>query len=290
MNILMIGAHPDDNDFRCGGTALKYVRQGHRVRFVSVCNGSGGHQTMPPDELCARRRREADAVAAISGIEYDIWDIPDCEVMASLPNRERMVRYIREFQPDIIFTHRTNDYHADHRNVALLVQDASYLLIVPNFCRDVPALRRMPLIMYFYDRFESPAFRPDVVVPIDDVIDTKYDMIHCYESQVYEWLPYTNGVLEQVPADDAARRRWLREPCVPRDGRLLTEVELQATFKPSNNSEYREALPASKYRNQLVACYGEAARKILFAEAFQVSEYGAPLRPEEIPTLFPVTL
>lgn len=285
LKILMIGAHPDDSDFRCGGTAVKYIQRGNQVRSLSVCDGSGGHQTMPPEKIRARRRKETDDIAAISGIEYDIWDIPDCEVMATLENRRRMVRYIREFQPDIIFTHRTNDYHADHRNVALLVQDASYLLIVPNFCPEVPALHKTPVIMYFYDSFQEPSFRPDIVIPIDDVIDKKYEMIHCYTSQVYEWLPFTKGVLDQVPEDEEERRQWLREPCVPRD-RLLTEADLNI-FKPSNNSEYREAIPAVKFRDKIVEQYGEKARMTLFAEAFQISEYGMAVTDENKKQLFP---
>ena len=114
LKILMIGAHLDDNDFRGGGIALKYIALGHEVRFLSVTNGSGGHHVLPGPEIAARRRKEADAVEALTGIKYDIWNNEDCELMADLENRKHMVRYIREYNPDIIFTHRTNDYHADH--------------------------------------------------------------------------------------------------------------------------------------------------------------------------------
>ncbi|MBR5543008.1 MAG: PIG-L family deacetylase [Oscillospiraceae bacterium] len=285
LKILMIGAHPDDNDFRCGGTALNFIEKGHSVRFLSVCSGSAGHHTMSPDELCLRRQKESEAASAISGIEYDIWDIPDCEVMADLETRKRMVCYIREYQPDIIFTHRANDYHADHRNVALLVQDASYLLIVPNFCPDVSALKKTPVIMYFYDKFKNPSFAPDVVVSIDSKIDKKYQMIDCYESQVYEWLPYTNGVLCEVPKDKEERLEWLKNPRVPRDGTMLTEKDLNIPIK-SNNSEYREAAPAVKFRDKLIERYGEEGKSVLFAEAFQVSEYGSPLSFEKGKEIF----
>lgn len=285
MNILMIGAHPDDNDFRCGGSALKFIEQGHNVRFLSVCDGSGGHHSMSPEEIRLRRKKEADRVAEISKIEYDIWDIPDCEVMADLETRKRIVRYIRRYKPDIIFTHRSNDYHADHRNVALLVQDASYLLVVPNFCPDVAALRRVPVIMYFYDKFKNPSLKPDVVVSIDDKIDKKYEMMNCHESQVYEWLPYVNGVLDDVPENPEERLEWLRSPRVPRDGTLLKEEDLNIFIK-SNNSEYREATPAVKYRDKLVERYGEKGKTVLFAEAYEVSEYGSPLTDEIMKKVF----
>ncbi len=286
LKVLMIGAHMDDNDFRGGGTALKYIKDGHSVRFLSVCNGSGGHHELSAPEVAAIRRKEADAVADLTGIEYDVWDIEDCEIIANLENRKRMVRYIRQYKPDIIFTHRTNDYHADHRNTALLVQDASYLLIVPNFCPDVAALIHTPVIMHFYDRFKNPVFNPNIIIPIDDVIDKKYEMINCHVSQVYEWLPFTNGVLDQVPTDPEERLDWLRKPLVPRDGTQLTEADLNR-FIASNNSEYREATPVIKYRDKIIERYGDLAKDILFAEAFEVSEYGNPLNKENEKMLFP---
>lgn len=286
LNILIIGAHPDDCDFRCGGSAIMYRKAGHHVTFLSVSDGSCGHFCLTNEQLKERRRNEITKVAQISKITYDVWDIPDCEVTANLENRKRMVRYIRKCNPDIIFTHRTNDYHADHRNAALLVQDASYLLTVPLFCSDTPAMSKTPVIMYFYDKFKNPVFEPDIVIPIDEVIDDKYKMFDCHISQVYEWLPYAKGVLSQVPTDPKERLEWLRSPRVPRDTALLAEADLNIST-PSNNSEYREALAAVKYRDKIRERYGEKADKVLFAEAFQVSEYGDPLTQENIDVLFP---
>ena len=278
LKVLMIGAHLDDNDFCGGGTALKYIEQGHRVRFLSMCNGCGGHHVHTPQEIADRRYGESQAVAALTGIEYDVWhDVNDCEIMASLELRMRLIRYIREYAPDIIFTHRTNDYHADHRNAALLVQDASYLLIVPNFCPDSPAMEQMPVIMYFRDHFKQPPFVGDVIVDIDSVIDKKYEMFNCHVSQVYEWLPFTHGTLDQVPADPAERLEWLRSPRVPRD-RVLSLEELQAGVTPEHN-ECREAIYAARYRDLLVKRYGEQGAKTIFAEVFMICEYGR--QPDE---------
>ena len=286
LKILMIGAHLDDNDFCGGGTALKYLQAGHSVRFLSMCNGCGGHHVHTPEEIAARRYDEAQAVAKLTGIEYDVWDINDCELMADLETRMRLIRYIRAYAPDVIFTHRTNDYHADHRNAALLVQDASYLLIVPNLCPDVPAMKKMPVIMYFRDKFKLPPFNPDMIVCTDDVIDKKYEMFNCHVSQVYEWLPYTHGVIDTVPADPAARMEWLHSPKVPRD-RVLSEEEL-ASCKLKHHHEYGEAVYASRYRDLLIARYGEEkGSRMIFAEAFESSEYGSPLTDENKSILFP---
>lgn len=287
LKILMIGAHPDDPDGCGGGTALRYVARGDEVRFLSVSDGSAGHQSMAPAPLAARRRKEADGVAALIGITYDVWDIPDGEVEATLENRRRMVRYIREYAPDLVITHRNNDYHADHRNVALLVQDASYLLTVPNFCPDTPILPQMPVIAFFADRFKQPPFRADVVVPIDEVVDKKYEVLRCHESQYFEWLPFNKGTLDTVPEGAEARAEWFRNPRIPRD-RVLTPEDLNIGVVPSNHSEYRMARAAVLYRDVLRAQYGDAADKVLFAEAFEISEYGKQPKKADLATLFPL--
>ena len=287
LKILMIGAHPDDPDGCGGGAAIRYVARGHEVRFLSVSDGGAGHQSMAPAPLVARRRKEADAVASLIGITYDVWDIPDGEVEANLENRRRMIRYIREYAPDLVITHRTNDYHADHRNVALLVQDASYLLTVPNICPDTPIMPQMPVIAFFADRFKNPPFRADVVVPIDDVVDQKYEVLRAHVSQYFEWLPFNKGTLDTVPEGDAARAEWFRTPRIPRD-RVLTPADLAIGVVPSNHCEYRMARAAVLYRDVLRAQYGDAADKVLFAEAFEISEYGKQPQKAELAELFPL--
>ena len=114
MKILMIGAHQDDNEFRCGGLASKYVKMGYDVRFLSLCNGCGGHHVMTPEETTAKRAKESANVAKLLGVTYHVWDIDDCNIVPDLATRKRLIRYIREYCPDMIITHRPNDYHADH--------------------------------------------------------------------------------------------------------------------------------------------------------------------------------
>lgn len=280
---MMIGAHPDDCDFRCGGLALKYARAGHKVKFLAMCNGDGGHHELSPEAIAKRRRGESLAVAEFAGIEYDVWeDSSDCVLYADLDTRARLVREIRKFNPDIIFCSRPNDYHADHRNASILVQDASYLLIVPHYCPDVPAMKKTPAILYFYDHFQNPPFQADVAVDIDDVIDDKFKMLSLHESQVYEWLPYTKGLLEQVPAEPEKRLEWLHEPRIPRDGTPI-DAEFLARNLIGLQSEYREAKPAVAHRDTLIKRYGEKGSKTLFAEVFGLCEYGGAYSDELIP-------
>ena len=182
LRIMMIGAHPDDCDFRCGGVALKYAQMGHKVQFVSISDGSAGHHQMKPEELADRRKMEAQKVADLAGIEYVILGLKDGEIMADLDSRRQLIQCIRLFNPDLILTSRPNDYHADHRQTSLLVQDASYLLIVPNICPDTKPMDDMPVIGFFYDRFHNPSFNPDIIIDIDDVIDKKFEMLDCHVS------------------------------------------------------------------------------------------------------------
>ncbi len=280
MKILMIGAHQDDNEFRCGGLTDKYVCLGHEVRFLSMCNGGGGHHILSPEECSARRAKESARVAELLGITYDIWDIDDCNLVADLETRKRLIRYIRSYNPDLIITHRINDYHPDHRAAGQLVQDAVYLLTIPNECPEVPALRFMPVLMYYEDRFAYPPFRADVVIDIDSEIDTKLKIADINESQVYEWLPYNNG--ETVPENAGERFAWLK-------GMEITEGTTdEDVLNAKRGYVPRFAKTAVRFRKELIERYGEErGRKIRFAEAYEVSEYGSPLTEELRAKLFP---
>ena len=267
MKILAIGAHQDDNEFRVGGMARKWVSAGHEVRFLSMCNGCGGHHIMTPEETSARRAKESASVAEFLGIRYDIWDIDDCTLMADLPTRMRLIRYIREFSPDLIIAHRPNDYHADHRASAQLVADASYILTVPHTCPDTPAMRQMPVIVYNEDRFKNPLFHADFVVDMDGEIDAKLHIAHLNESQVYEWLPYTH--CETVPEGEAERFEWLKGMNISAD---TTDAEVMAA---SRGYAVRYAKTAARFRRELIEKYGEErGSRVRFAEAFELSEYG----------------
>jgi LmbE family N-acetylglucosaminyl deacetylase len=266
LRILIIGAHPDDADIKAGGSAAHWCAAGGEVRLVSLTNGQAGHQTQYGPALARRRRAEAQAAAAVIGATYDVLDYPDGELDDALDRRLGVIRLIRSFGPDLIITHRSTDYHPDHRFAGLLVQDASYLVTVPGICPDAPHLERSPVILYFSDGFKKPCrFEPHVVVAIDEQFARLVDMLHCHVSQFYEWLPYNAGYLDQVPPGDAERRSWLAE----RIGQRLRPL-------------------ADRYRDQVIATYGsQRGREVKYIEAFEVSEYGAPLDDEARGRLFP---
>ncbi len=262
----MIGAHPDDCEWKTGGLATKYRNLGHVVKYVSVTNGNAGHHTMDPTSLAERRRAEAFRVSKETGIEYEVFDIPDGRLEPNLVNRERVITLIRDFHPDLIFTHRTVDYHPDHRNTGQLVMDASYLIRVPIICPRVPPVRKNPVILYMYDGFQKPIpLKPDVAVAIDGCMESKARMQHCHASQFYEWLPWVSDYEGQIPVGDAERLEWTLKSTIERDTSL-----------------------ANKYRKQIEDRYGETEGKsIVCAEFFEVSEYGRPLQANEVDELFP---
>ncbi len=266
LRILIIGAHPDDPDYSAGGTAALYARRGHTVKLVSLTNGDAGHHEEGGAPLAWRRRAEAAAAGAQLGVEYITLDIHDGALLPTLENRDTVIALIRDFQPDLITVHRPNDYHPDHRYASLLVQDASYMVTVPNVVSRVPHLRTMPVIVHTWDHFQKPyPFQPDVVVAIDETVEQKVDALHCHTSQMYEWLPYNGRYLEEVPAELAERRDWLRQR---QDARLCRQADL--------------------YRIKLIEFYGEArGQTIHYAEAFEACEYGTPLTPENRQRLFP---
>ncbi len=265
----MIVAHPDDAELSAGGTLRLYAKAGHEVRVISVTNGSAGHQTLRGPQLVERRKRESWASSQIGEFKYQVLNNHDAQLVPSLQLRDDLIGLIRNFGPDVLFTHRPFDYHPDHRTVGVMVQDASYLLTVPAVLPRASALERVPVIMFFEDPFTRPLpFEADVAVGIDTTIEDKVAMLDCHVSQFYEWLPYNERRLDQVPKDVGARKPWLGESIRAR----------------ARNS-------AKAHRAMLKSLYGaKEGKKIKHAEAFEVCEYGSPLTAKHRDEIFPFTI
>ena len=256
LRVMFIGAHPDDPDVRCSGFARTLVEAGHRVRFVALCNGNKGHQFMDSAALGKRRFGESRKVVETLGIEdYIVSDTPDCELEATLEERRRLTRIIREFGPHIIVTHRPNDYHCDHRATATLVQDATYLVGVPLWCPDVPVPETIPTVFFMGDRFTRPnPFRPDFVIDVSRHEETIVRTFACHESQMFEWLVPEHGFrLEDVPpaSDAEGRLDFVRK----------SALHLVADYAKAFDEETHRAYPDC--RPKLV-------------EVYEKSEYGRP--------------
>lgn len=266
LRILIVGAHPDDADIKVGGSAAKWCALGHSVHMLSMCDGSAGHQTTWGPPLAERRRAEARSAGSVIGAKYEVLAHRDGELQPTLAARHQLIRIVRTIRPDILITHRPTDYHPDHCYTGQLIQEAAYLLTVPAICPDTPHLPQAPVILHVSDAFRKPCrFEPHVVVDVEDVLDKIVAMLHCHESQFYEWLPFNSGCLDQVPKDEKARRQWLGE-------------RFRQRIRPL----------AERYRELVIQTYGpERGARVKYIEAFEVSEYGTQLDAESRARLFP---
>lgn len=269
IRVIAIFAHPDDADSRMSGTAALFANMGAAVKFVSLTNGDAGSYNQGGGPLGKRRREEARRAGERYGIdEYQVLDNHDGELMPDLNTRKQVIRAIREWDADIVVGLRPNDYHPDHRNAGKLVQDASFMVIVPSIVTDVPPLRKNPLFLYMADNFKKPApFTHDIVVGIDETIGKKIAGLNEHVSQMYEWLPWTRqlGLDSSVPTDSLERIAWLKE-----------RMEKRSMVSPAQ-------------RVILEKWYGKKkANAFKYAESFEIAEYGYQPTEEDIRRFFPM--
>ncbi|EAR02382.1 hypothetical protein FB2170_03825 [Maribacter sp. HTCC2170] len=263
---MVIGAHPDDCDIDAGGTAILFSKMGHRVKFVSLTNGDAGHYAMGGGELAKVRIAEAKEAGKRFGVEYVVLDNHDGELMPTLENRLKVIREIRKWKADIVIAPRPNDYHPDHRYTGILVQDAAFMVIVPNIAPEVPALKKNPVFLYSEDKFQRPnSFKPDIAINIDSVFNQKIYAMSAHESQFFEWLPWLSGNMKNVPKDEKDRLKMLAK----------------WRYKPLSETT----------KECLKKWYGEKkASMTKYAEIFEICEYGSQPTEDEIHELFPMLL
>lgn len=263
INVVVIGAHPDDCDLDAGGTAILFAKMGHRVLFVSVTNGDAGHFNKGGVELAKIRKAEAEEAGKRFGVTYKVLDNHDGLLMPDLKVRSELIRAIREWKADVVIGPRPYDYHPDHRNTAIALQDAAFMVIVPNIVPETPALKKNPVFLYTEDRFKKPnPFTPDIVVDITSVFDQKVFAVSAHQSQFFEWLPWLDGQLENVPKTESERLKWL--------------------------ANSRKGSVSKEARTSLQKWYGNKADQVKYSEAFEICEYGSYPTDEDIKRLFPM--
>ncbi|MGK2860305.1 MAG: PIG-L deacetylase family protein, partial [Chitinophagaceae bacterium] len=207
---------------------------------------------------------EAQEAGKRLGVSYDVLDNHDGQLLPTLEIRLQIIRKIREWNADIVFAPRPNDYHPDHRYTGVLVQDAAYMVAVPNIAPETPALQKNPIFLYFPDHFQRPnPFRPDIAVDISSVFNKKIAALDAHESQMYEWLPWIGHYADKVPNDKNDRLKCLAE---------LRKEKISPQIKSSLEKWYGK----------------QKASTVKHAEAFEICEYGT--RPDEkmIRRLFPM--
>jgi N-acetylglucosamine malate deacetylase 1 len=268
LRVIAFGAHPDDAEFKMGGSAIQWARMGHKVKLVSVTNGDVGHWSEAGGPLARRRGAEVAEAARRMGTEVEVLDNHDGELEPTLENRMKIIRLIREWRADVVLAPRPWDYHPDHRYTAQLIQDAAYMVQVPFICPDVPPLKSNPVFLFYTDRFQRPyPSAPDIAVSIDDAFEQKLKAVDALASQVYEGgaLGSAETTKERAADDPVKRIEILRKSWRARDGGT-----------------------ADRCRDLLVKWYGaEKGKAVKCAEAFEVCEFGRQPSRDELRRLFP---
>jgi N-acetylglucosamine malate deacetylase 1 len=265
LRIIAFGAHPDDAELKASGVAAMWAAAGHKVKFVAMTNGDVGHFEQAGGPLARRRIAEVKECAKIMGIETDVLDIHDGELVPTLENRQKVARLIREWQADIVMGHRPYDYHPDHRYTGVILNDTAVVVVAPFFVPDTKPTTRNPVYMNYSDGFQDPRpFTPTIVVGIDSQADKKWKCITAMPSQFGDKDSWQGRTLQNVPQNDKERESYL----------------LDIVKK-------RNMAVAEQYRSRLVELYGERGKKFQYAEAFELNQYGRQASVDELKKMFP---
>jgi LmbE family N-acetylglucosaminyl deacetylase len=162
MRILAIGAHPDDIEFGCGGTLVKYARQGHKVFLLVMTEGGGS------GDGSVRRKEQQEAADVLQAVKLFWGEYPDTAIPLDRESIQRVERIIHEVQPDFIFVHHQDDTHQDHRNLSVATITAT------RYTRNV----------LFFEGPTTQNFSPSVFVDVDTVIEQKVAALEAHASQV----------------------------------------------------------------------------------------------------------
>ena len=193
MNVLAIGAHPDDIEIACAGTLAKCVKRGDKVIVCHVSSGNLGHVIIPPDELTVIRREEARKAGSLAGIEVITAGFNDLDIYDNNKEaRDKIVDVIKYANPDFIITHNPDDYMPDHTAVSRLVFDASFTATLPNYkSKEANPAKLVPI--FYMDTLAGVNFNPTHYVDITEEIDLKLKMLNCHESQLV-WMLEHDGI------------------------------------------------------------------------------------------------
>lgn len=186
MNILAIGAHPDDIETSCGGTLAKYAKMGHKVFTATATNGNVGSATLSMEEIAAIRKEEARRAAAHIGAEYICLDYDDEMFFEDKAARLAFIDLVRYCKADVILTHNPEDYNPDHELTSKIINDIAVMIPVEKIKTKNPAYDKIPIIAYF-EPVNGLGFVPTDYVDITDTMEIKMAMCREHKSQV-SWM------------------------------------------------------------------------------------------------------
>lgn len=211
MNVLGIGAHPDDLELLCGGTLARYAEEGHDVYMAIATNGEVGSATLPKEETARLRREEALRSCARIGAALIWMGFPDEWLFDTPEVRARFIDAIREARPDVVFAHSTSDYHPDHRVAGQVAVDARIPATVRLVETELPPAEKIPHV-FVMDTLGGAEFAPELYVDVSGVWETKKAMLEEHGSQA-EHLRRSYGMEYAEFMEAQARQRGLEAGC-----------------------------------------------------------------------------
>ncbi len=207
MNVLAIGAHPDDLDICCGGTLALCAQRGDNVTMCIVTDGRA-HPGGDPDAVAARRRAEAEASARVIGAKLRWLGIPDGTLVDDIPTRHKFIQLMMDVSPDLIITHQPDDYHSDHSYTSRLVTATVQMAWAPPpALQGEPLRKRVPVA--FMTTANGISFVPEEYVDVTDVWDEKIKMVMNHRSQYLPGPDYDAHELQE-PMDQYGFYRLAR--------------------------------------------------------------------------------
>jgi bacillithiol biosynthesis deacetylase BshB1 len=207
MDILAIGAHPDDCELFMGGTLAKMAALGYKVAIADLTRGECATRGTPE-----MRRMEAEQAAKVLGLTKRIpLDLGDSRVGLDPADRTEVVRLLRRERPLLVFSHGPDDRHPDHERVCRLVREACFFANVAGFDTGQKRFRPAALVEFIGNTLFSHV-TPSFIVPINETFEQKVESLRAYKSQFYDpqgtagetWIS-SKVYFEQIEARD---RYW----------------------------------------------------------------------------------
>jgi LmbE family N-acetylglucosaminyl deacetylase len=211
VNVLFVGAHPDDIEIFCGGTAALFAKEGHQVFFCVSTNGNVGSATLPPKEIAAIRHKEALNGAAVIGAKLIWLDFDDEFLFDTRESRMAFIEAFRQARPEVVICHCRHDYHPDHSISGTIVDECVIMSGIPNIKTASPPFAGNPHI-YFMDTPAGVGFEPEIYVDITETFATKVQMVAKHVSQ-NSWMEKMFGYELEAFLEIPAKFRGLQAGC-----------------------------------------------------------------------------
>ena len=201
-SVLALNAHPDDAEFTCAGTLTLLHEKGWEIHIATMTPGDCGSAEYNREEISRIRRGEAAKSAKILDGTYHCLECDDVFIMYDRPMLLKAIELMREVVPTIVFAPAPSDYMVDHEMTSKVAQTACFACGMPNIeIQGVQPFEPVPYLYYVdpvegMDKLGSPV-KPDILVDISRVMDTKEEMLCCHESQ-RNWLLTHHGMDEYI--------------------------------------------------------------------------------------------